>query len=200
MSRPAFPHSPRALSLSVPEVHRGGFVEFRVNVGSIALTWNGQGQITGVDWSLQLFPRESEHKPPRHVKELMRKLRAYFDDGSPLGELDWRVIDVSQWTPFQSRVYEAIAKIPHGETRTYGWVASKVGQFAATRAVGQALRNNPLPIVVPCHRVVALDSIGGFMGIEDPSRPEMDLKRRLQQLETEFINPVFSFLTEGSRT
>ena len=64
---------------------------------------------------------------------------------------------------FEKKVYEAVAGIPRGETRTYKWVAKAVGRPAAYRAVGNALNKNPYLGVVPCHRVIKSDgSIGGF--------------------------------------
>ncbi len=63
---------------------------------------------------------------------------------------------------FQKRVYEAVKQIPEGEVRTYGWVAEQIGNPKACRAVGSALNKNPFPVVVPCHRVVAKNGLGGF--------------------------------------
>jgi len=63
-------------------------------------------------------------------------------------------------TPFQKTVWRAMCAIPRGRTRTYGALAQELGGEA--RAVGQACGDNRLPIVIPCHRVVAADSIGGF--------------------------------------
>ncbi len=57
-------------------------------------------------------------------------------------------------TSFQKKVYTVVKKIPMGETRSYAWVAKKVDRQGAVRAVGSALKNNPFPIIVPCHRVV----------------------------------------------
>ena len=126
--------------------------------------------------------------------DLIAKIEAYFLCGAPIGELPWELIDEESLTPFQQKVYRATAEIPHGETRTYGWLAVKIGAPAATRAVGQSLRRNPIPILVPCHRVVSSHSIGGFMGEEDPTCREIGLKTRLLELEDRFRNPVFSFL------
>ena len=70
--------------------------------------------------------------------------RAFFPD--PL--------DLSGATPFQREVWEAARQIRGGETRSYGWLAEKLGRRGGARAVGQALGKNPLPIIVPCHRVI----------------------------------------------
>jgi methylated-DNA-[protein]-cysteine S-methyltransferase len=72
-------------------------------------------------------------------------------------------LDLSGVSAFDRAVYEVARAIPYGETRTYGEVAALVGQPGAAQAVGQALGRNPLPIVVPCHRVLAAGgAIGGF--------------------------------------
>ena len=67
-------------------------------------------------------------------------------------------------TPFQLRVWQALREIPYGELRTYGQLAASLGKAGASRAVGGANGKNPIPLIVPCHRVVASDGIGGFTG------------------------------------
>lgn len=86
-------------------------------------------------------------------------------------------------TPFQRRVYEVVLKIPPGQTRSYKWVARQVGRPGAARAVGQALKRNPLSFRpekmsgIPCHRVIASDgSLCGFSS-------GLKLKRRLLEME-----------------
>ena len=67
-------------------------------------------------------------------------------------------------TPFQLRVWDELQRIPQGEVRTYGELAASLGQPGAGRAVGGANGRNPIPLIVPCHRVVASDGLGGFTG------------------------------------
>lgn len=68
-----------------------------------------------------------------------------------------------QPTAFQQQVYDAVRRIPKGQTRSYAWVAQTIGKPGAVRAVGNALNNNPFAPEVPCHRVIKSDgSIGGF--------------------------------------
>ncbi len=78
---------------------------------------------------------------------------------------------------FRRAVLEAARAIPRGETRTYRWVAAQTGRPAAARAAGQALGANPVPIIIPCHRVVAAGGLGGFGG-------GLILKRMLLDLES----------------
>ncbi len=83
-------------------------------------------------------------------------------------------------TPFQRRVWEALRRIPPGETRTYGEIGREVGCTAA-RAIGQANAVNPIPILIPCHRVVAAGGrLGGYSGADGPAtkRYLLDLERR----------------------
>ena len=86
-------------------------------------------------------------------------------------------VDTRSWTAFRTRVWEATRRIPYGETRSYSWVAAAIGQPLAYRAVGQALHRNPVPVIVPCHRVIGTDSsLTGFAG-------GLELKERLLSLE-----------------
>jgi O-6-methylguanine DNA methyltransferase len=73
------------------------------------------------------------------------------------------ILKDSRLSGFERKVYRAVAGIPKGETRSYKWVAVKIGKPNASRAVGNALNRNPYPGIVPCHRVVRSDgSIGGY--------------------------------------
>jgi len=86
-------------------------------------------------------------------------------------------IDFGNATSFQRDVWIATKAIPYSETRSYSWIAKQTGRPRACRAVGNALAKNPLPIVVPCHRVIAGDGgLGGFGG-------GLEMKRRLLSLE-----------------
>ncbi|MGK5081932.1 MGMT family protein [Bdellovibrionota bacterium FG-1] len=169
--------------------------QFPVRFGSITVTVNMLGLLQKIEWHWTPCVGSQLTLAPPSVLWLFRALQAYFDSGVPLGEIPWNWIDDSFWTSFQRQVYLVISRLPHGETRTYGWVAQRLGQPSASRAVGQALRANPLPVLVPCHRIVSVASLGGFMGSIDPNCSEMRLKQRLISLEEEYINPLFDFLT-----
>lgn len=81
-------------------------------------------------------------------------------------------------TAFQKAVWEALLEVPWGETRTYGWVARRIGKPRACRAVGQAVGRNRIAIIIPCHRIIGADgSLTGYAG-----GPEM--KRRLLDHES----------------
>lgn len=88
-------------------------------------------------------------------------------------------LDLGGITDFNREVLAVVQGIPYGTLRSYKWVAREIGSPRATRPVGQALSRNPLPIVIPCHRVVNSDgSLGGYSG----GGP--DMKRRLIEIET----------------
>jgi O-6-methylguanine DNA methyltransferase len=87
-------------------------------------------------------------------------------------------LDLRGHTTFELAVWAAAARIPYGETRTYGWIAAQVGGgSAAAQAVGAALGDNPVPLIIPCHRVLGSDgSLHGFAG-------GLEMKARLLDLE-----------------
>ena len=111
---------------------------------------------------------------PSFFDNLIKRFKAYFS-GHQVEFPD--KLDLSGATSFQRRVWEITRNIPYGEKRSYLWVAIQIGKRRAARAVGQALGKNPLPIIVPCHRVVTSDGgLGGFTG-------GRELKRYLVRLE-----------------
>ena len=86
-------------------------------------------------------------------------------------------LDLSQATKFRLRVWPELLRIPHGETRSYGEIAEELGRRRAARAVGGACGANPIPVLIPCHRVLAANGgLGGFSG-------GLEWKRRLLALE-----------------
>ena len=86
-------------------------------------------------------------------------------------------------TEFERSVLKAALAIPFGETRTYSWVAKRIGKPKAVRAVGSALRNNPWPLIIPCHRVIKSDgSLGKYAGKDTGRKKELiELERKLKQ-------------------
>jgi O-6-methylguanine DNA methyltransferase len=108
------------------------------------------------------------------LREARKQLTEYLAGGRTSFDLP---LDFSGGTPFQRRVWKALQQIPYGQLWSYRGVASRVGGIRYARAVGGAVGANPLPIIVPCHRVVAQDAtIGGFSG-------GLPAKRRLLALE-----------------
>ena len=112
--------------------------------------------------------------PAKLLREAQRQIVAFLTGKRRM--LDFP-IDLSGGTSFQRRVWQTALRIPYGRARSYGWIASKLGGRRYARAVGHALGANPVPLIVPCHRVLAHDaSLGGFSG-------GLPVKRKLLQLE-----------------
>lgn len=110
-----------------------------------------------------------------HLRRVVDDIRSYLS-GVPV-DFDYE-LDMSTLTAFSRAVLETVRGIPFGALRSYKWVAEAIGSPRATRPVGQTLARNPLPIVVPCHRVVNSDgSLGGY------SSGGTDMKRRLIEME-----------------
>jgi methylated-DNA-[protein]-cysteine S-methyltransferase len=106
------------------------------------------------------------HQAPRRAasaatREVLDQLFRYFEDP----RFQFQLPMAPEGTAYQRRVWQALVAIPWGTTRTYGELAAELGSSA--RAVGGACRRNPIPIVVPCHRVVSATGLGGFMGRVD---------------------------------
>ena len=110
----------------------------------------------------------------RFFQDLIQRFKHYYS-GQHVTFPDR--LDVEKATSFQRAVWQAARKIPYGETRRYAWIATKTGKPGAARAAGQALGRNPLPIIVPCHRVIYSNgNLGGFTG-------GLAVKKRLLVLE-----------------
>ncbi len=98
----------------------------------------------------------------RHTAVYLAEIQAYLEGRRRYFTLP---VDWSGLTDFQTRVLQETARIPYGETRTYGEIAAAIGNPKAARAVGQAERANPAPLVIPCHRVIGADgSMTGYGG------------------------------------
>ncbi|MGH8687413.1 MAG: methylated-DNA--[protein]-cysteine S-methyltransferase [Burkholderiales bacterium] len=112
------------------------------------------GKVTGIRY----LPPATRVKPPANAlaERAARLLERYRDDPDTVFDLPLEI----EGTPLQKGVWGAMCAIPRGRTRTYGDLARELG--AEARAIGQACGDNRLPIVIPCHRVVASDGLGGF--------------------------------------
>lgn len=144
--------------------------------GLVAVEYNGSEENF-----LSYLAKVSKGKPQRSAEKVAaaRKiLLIYLHGDSKRIDLD---VDLSGITPFQRRVLEETRKVPRGQVSTYAEIAKRIGNPRAVRAVGQALRRNPVPIVVPCHRIISSDgSLGGYGG-------ELRSKRKVQLLKLEGV-------------
>jgi len=85
-------------------------------------------------------------------------------------------------TPFTKKVYKAVLSIPIGQVRSYKWVAQKIGKPHATRAVGQVLKRNPYPLIIPCHRVICADGrLGGYALGQKKKKTLLDLEKQIRK-------------------
>jgi len=143
------------------------FDTFETPLGSLYIIMMGS-ELVGLTF-------EKPHMKAGAAPESLRQeIEAYFDGRRREFTQNFAFIS---GTEFERQVWLALSEIPYGETRTYKWMAQRVGRPRGSRAVGQALKKNPIPIVIPCHRVIESDGkIGGFaLG--------QDIKRRLLQME-----------------
>jgi len=137
-------------------------------VGRLTL-FEEDGALAAIDWG----GKRATGEPSRLLLRARRQLEAYF--AGKLAAFDLPL--APSGSPFELRVWQLMSDIPYGETRSYGDLATLLA--AAPRAVGQACGRNPLPIVIPCHRVLAAGgALGGYSGGKG-----VDTKRRLLILE-----------------
>ncbi len=119
---------------------------------------------------------------PRWTEPVCRQLERYFAGSAVAFDAP---LDLGVGTPFERRVWEATRRVPHGEVASYGSIAAHVGSPRAARAVGNALGQNPIPILIPCHRVIlGSKEMGGFSGGLTWKRFLLELERG--QLEMTF--------------
>ena len=107
------------------------------------------------------------------VEESVNEIKLYLE--GKLKEFHTR-LDLSYGTSFQISVWRELLNIPFGKVKTYSEIANKIGKPGAARAVGNAVGANPIPIIIPCHRVVATSGLGGYSG-------GIEIKKRLLQTE-----------------
>jgi len=144
---------------------------FTTDLATIGIQLEGS-KLTKVDY----LKRRKNKKPiTKPAQDIQNKIEKYLGSKSKNLKVDL-LLDV---TPFQKKVLKQLMQIPYGETKTYGDIAKKLK--TSPRAVGNACRNNPLPIIIPCHRVVAANGIGGYGGATQGAT--LDIKHQLLQLE-----------------
>jgi len=152
-------------------VSDGLFTLFDTALGCCGLVWRG-GVVIGAQLPeaepdaararlLRRFPEARASEPPAALMPALAGIRALMA-GEPI-DLGFIPVDLGGASDFQRRVWAVTSAIRHGETLTYGEVAARIGEPEAARAVGVALGQNPVPPIVPCHRVLAAGGgAGGF--------------------------------------
>lgn len=153
-----------------------GLWTIRTRLGTFRAAWEPGGKggrLQAFHWVAKA-PGNGGRDLPAPLRALARAIDRYAARGTPVrwgGRLD------PAGTAFEHRVWTALRKIPFGEVRTYGQIARAAGRPGAARAVGGACGANPIPVLIPCHRVVAAGGrLGGFSG-------GLSRKRRLLAIE-----------------
>ncbi len=142
---------------------------YNTEIGKIQII-EESGVIIGVNFNTDTNIRKQESKLIRttylQIKEYLQEKRKEFD------------IPIKMYgTEFQKKVWKELQKIPYGETRSYKQIAENIGNSKACRAVGMANHNNPIAIIIPCHRVIGTnDKLVGYAG-------GIDIKQKLLNLE-----------------
>ena len=148
---------------------------FRARVDSPVGDWGIEGSDRAIG---RVYMPDESFRVTAHasrvVADAAEQLAHYFN--GRLREFRVTLCDLEA-TDFQREVWRALVDVPYGATRTYAEIAAAVGRPRATRAVGNANHANPWPILVPCHRVVAANGLGGYGG-------GLDVKRYLLSLES----------------
>jgi O-6-methylguanine DNA methyltransferase len=117
--------------------------------------------------------------------DLLHTIQGFCQQGLPLPDIfDEGEARLEGFSVFQLACYQQTCRIPHGETKSYAWLAERLKKYGAERAVGGAMKSNPFPLLIPCHRVVKKDgNIGGFMGMTSPDSWQLGLKKALLEIE-----------------
>ena len=145
---------------------------FKTPIGRLGLLADKENLLKLSFKGLKDITEEAKEDKSR-FKSIFKQLEEYFAGDRREFSIDY-LIDTSL---FATRVYKEMAKIPYGTTLSYSELAKKSGSKLAYRAVGTACGKNPLPLIIPCHRVTGVNGLGGFGG-------GLDTKRFLLNLET----------------
>jgi O-6-methylguanine DNA methyltransferase len=175
-----------------------GLARFDTAIGTVVVAWNGRG-ISMVDAAA-----DEAAAITRHMAITGRPIASGADMPAPLRRAierrlagDRRVdvpLDLRGRAAFERTVWMKALEIPRGEVRPYSWIAAEIGRPKAVRAVGTALGHNPVPLVVPCHRVVRTDGTIGQYSLGGPA-----VKRRVLTSEGLDLERLERFAARGVR-
>lgn len=151
-------------------MHRG-FAVYRASIGNIKLIYEDDTLI-GLTLATESMPCGQFTPFTDYVMEQI--------DGYLRGKRQDFILPMHlEGTPFQKKVWQVLQEIPYGEVLTYKELAEKVGSSKAYRAVGTACGKNPIPIIIPCHRVVGTYGLGGYAYGTDIKRTLLDIERNV---------------------
>lgn len=168
---------------SVIEDQNDLMVQFETQLGKAEVAWRGN-QVCRFRWLAKQSKLDNHGKTlalPSSLTQTQQDLIQDLIDYATGMQIDFSQVEVcfDEPTPFRRRIWEACQQIPYGQLVTYGQLAKQAGRPGAARAVGSAMSNNQIPIIIPCHRVIAAgNKIGGFTNPQG-----VRFKQRLLQLE-----------------
>jgi methylated-DNA-[protein]-cysteine S-methyltransferase len=145
---------------------------FKTPIGTLGLLANKENLLKLSFKGIKGITEEAKEDKSR-FKSIFRELDEYFTGEREQFSIDYLI----KTSPFTSRVYREMVKIPYGSTMSYSELARRSGRELAYRAVGTACGKNPIPLIIPCHRVTAVNGLGGFGG-------GLNTKKFLLNLET----------------
>ena len=177
--------------------HAEGHALFTTAIGTCAVAWSRRGlvaiqlpDVTAEATRAALFTKVAlpddggPEAPPPVVQAAIDRIIHHLE-GEP-EDLTRIALDLEEIPPFHRKVYEAARRVAAGSIRSYGEIAADAGSPRGSRAVGQAMAKNPLPIVVPCHRIIASSGKpGGFTAYGG-----LDTKARLLAIEGATLGPI----------
>ena len=171
---------------------------FTTPIGTIVVAWNGRGvsmvDIDEGDEAVAERHRASTGRPLSPDGRMPERLRRAIERRLAGDRRVTIPLDLRGRAPFETAVWQKALEIPRGEVRPYGWIASEIGHPKAVRAVGSALGRNPIPLIVPCHRVVRTDGTIGQYSLGGPS-----VKRRVLTSEGVDLGRLERFASAGVR-
>jgi methylated-DNA-[protein]-cysteine S-methyltransferase len=146
---------------------------YETDIGNIGIAEN-DGEITNVYFGKIRLPQDMEINETYILKEAAKQLRSYL-----AGELkEFSLPLAPAGTDFMKKVWEELCKIPYGKTASYKEIGEKIGSPKAARAVGLANNRNPIPIFIPCHRIIGSNgSLTGYLGGLEIKKKLLDMER-----------------------
>ena len=172
-------HSQLAIGQFDSPVGRLGLIAGRNGLLSVSFTNGLESEIERVCTAARRDTGRGRHKAWQVLNQAFEELAEYLCSAR---ENFQTPLDLSSGTEFQRAVWRQVKRIKHGRTRSYSEIAEAIGRPRSVRAVGNAVGSNPLPLFIPCHRVLAANGLGGFGG-------GLELKKKLLNLEGAGTDP-----------
>lgn len=149
----------------------GNIYTYVTMLGKISISDDGNGHISGIYLPSCNLPCMTERES-HVIKEAANQIEEYLVGKRTIFDVPC----ILEGTEFQESVWRELVNIPYGTTRSYSEIAKRIGRPGAARAVGTACGANPIPLIIPCHRVAATNGLGGYAG-------GLSMKKRLLEIE-----------------